>query len=115
MEKVYVDFVGFQNDLELHDMMLKDLYINFVEELKKQKNLLIYQFQNSNIKEVSIIIHDIKGITANYRANQAYEISKQLNEKIKENNEVLINYYTQALIEVIDETITFIYAYFSKY
>ncbi|MBH1939581.1 Hpt domain-containing protein [Mobilitalea sibirica] len=105
MKQNIIEIRTFQEETGLEDDNLMELYMAFSEEIQKEKENVKLFYHIENIQGMIKTIHKIKGLSGNYRANKVYEISKEIEKILKDNNLLKLNYYIQALIELVEETV----------
>lgn len=103
---------SFKEELELDQDTLLDLYNSFIDELYEEKIKLESELKENSYKVLKVIIHNLKGISGNYKAVTLWDKSSEIHNKILENkfedmDEMLID-----LIKTIDDTISIIRLYF---
>jgi len=102
-----VDFNKFRNELEIDDETLKELYTVFLDELIMQKYYMKTQIEKRELDELKKTMHNIKGISGNYRVNKVWELSSRIYDDLKiegrSNNE--LNYLINKIEKLIDEAI----------
>ncbi len=115
MSQEAVDITSFEQELYLDSDKLKELYLVFTEEIIKEKELIRkYSFLNMTA-ELSKSVHNLKGVSSNYRAHKLYEVTKKLDFKLKNQDFNHIDYYVMAVCELIDEATTEITKYFCEH
>lgn len=111
MKANYVEIENFQRDTGLPNELMKELYFLFTQELNEEK-MKLNQWQTLKHHDLVCILHNIKGISSNYKAQRVSELAESLHKKIKNHDGFDCQYYVVALSEVIDETIKVITKYF---
>lgn len=79
-----VDFEAFKVEIGLEEDQLQELYIGYMEELLEEREKLNTQFVNGELIKLGKTVHNIKGISGSYRAEQVFEVAKELDARIKE-------------------------------
>ena len=99
-----VDFNKFRTEIGVDDETLKELYEFFLEELIQQKENMKVQIE---IEEVKKILHNIKGISGNYKVIKVYELSSKVYDelRIKGKDYSELNYMINKIEKLIDEAI----------
>lgn len=103
--------MGFKEAAGLDDKLLNELYGAFIKEINKLKEDINDNLKQENLEALRKDIHNIMGLSSNYRANKVYEIARKVNLKQKESSVKYLQYYYQSLSEVIDESIEIIQNY----
>lgn len=102
-----VDFNKFRTEIGVDDETLKELYEFFLQELIQQKENMKVQIEKEEIKEVKKILHNIKGISGNYKAIKVYELSSKVYDelRVKGKDYSELNYMINKIEKLIDEAI----------
>lgn len=77
------DIVGFSNDLGLSIEDVSELYAELVHELNSalvELKLFIY---DKDFEKIRKIIHNIKGVSGNYRLTDIYDETSRINDALK--------------------------------
>ncbi|TYQ16679.1 UNVERIFIED_CONTAM: HPt (histidine-containing phosphotransfer) domain-containing protein [Acetivibrio alkalicellulosi] len=99
--KQVIDFDSFVKDVDVDNETMRDLYETFLEEiLQERENLKSCLLQN-DYTCAGKIIHNIKGISGSYKANELYEIAKNLDLKFKNKITDRSNIQINELLECI--------------
>lgn len=114
MTEVIIDFDKFMENIGLDYEGIRDLYSIFINEITKEKENMESYISLGKIDELSKVIHNIKGVSGNYRALNIFEVSKKIDEKLKQKDNENLHYYIIALSEIIEESISIINRYFNK-
>lgn len=77
------DIVGFANDLGLSIEDVSDLYAELIHELKLSLLELKFLMNDKNSSKIQKIIHNIKGVSGNYRLTDLYEETSKINDALK--------------------------------
>lgn len=112
MDSIIVDIKTFQKDTALPQDMLKELYLCFVDEMRNYKQQIDNNLMTPNKEQLKRVIHNIKGVAANYHSLGVFEITEKVYLKLKNNT---VDGLTQDLLdleEAIDQAIAFILEYF---
>lgn len=99
-----VDFNKFRAEIGVDDETLKELYAFFLEELIQQKENMKVQIE---IEEVKKILHNIKGISGNYKVIKVYELSSKVYDELRIKGKYYseLNYMINKIEKLIDEAI----------
>lgn len=114
MTEVIIDFDGFMENVGLEYEGIGDLYSIFIDEITKEKENMKKYMSLGKFDELSRVIHNIKGVSGNYRALNIFEVSRIIDEKLKQKDNKNLHYYIIALSELIEESISVINRYFNK-
>gem|GEM_PF-1855406 len=77
------DIVGFANDLGLSIEDISDLYAELIHELNSALLELKILMNDKNLPKIQKIIHNIKGVSGNYRLTDLYEETSKINDALK--------------------------------
>jgi HPt (histidine-containing phosphotransfer) domain-containing protein len=102
-----VDFSKFKEELELDDDNLKELYSVFLEELIRENQKMKQHFKNKDIVRLKRTIHNIKGISGNYKALRVCNLSSEVYEQLKIEDKEYINlgYSINKMEKLIEDVI----------
>jgi len=108
------DIIGFSDDLGLPLEDIANLYSEFLKEIKSEVCKLKILFNEKDWNSIKIILHNIKGISANYRIIDVYEETAKIHNAIKicdyDNIEPLFN----GLLIIFENAIKEISKYFEQ-
>lgn len=79
------DINNFANDLGLSFSEISELYIELINEINSSLLELKILMTEKNLGEIQKIIHNIKGISGNYRVTDVYEKASEINDSLKSN------------------------------
>jgi len=79
------DIVGFSNDLGLSIYDVSELYTELIYELNSALLELKLLIENKDFSSIQKIIHNIKGVSGNYRLTDIYEETSKINDALKNN------------------------------
>lgn len=77
------DIVGFAHDLGLTIEDVSELYAELVHELNSALLELKILMEDKDIPKIQKIIHNIKGVSGNYRLTDLYEETSKINDALK--------------------------------
>ncbi|MGE5627240.1 MAG: Hpt domain-containing protein [Solirubrobacterales bacterium] len=102
-----VDINKFRDEIEVDNDTLKELYKIFIEELNQQKNLMRVQIESMELEELKKTIHNIKGISGNYKALKVWDLSSKVYDELRdgEKNESDLNNSIKKIENSIEDTI----------
>jgi len=80
------DIDGFSKELGLSLTEVTELYCELITELHSETLKLKTSIADHDIESQKRIIHNIKGITGNYRIFDVYELSSKINDLFKSAN-----------------------------
>jgi len=112
MRQRIVDIAGFKEDVGLDFETLKELYMIFADEIKKEKEAVNIHLRDEEVGELRKAVHNIKGIASSYRTLNVFESARNLDVKLKNQELENINTYVSELNEGIDEAVREIVCYF---
>jgi len=102
-----VDIDVFQDEMEIDKDTLKELYYVFIDEILDENRKIQELIKNGSIKDLKATVHNIKGVSGNYKAKKVYDKASKLNELLSngENGDVelLINEIGDAIGEAVEE------------
>lgn len=114
MSQRIVDIGGFKEDIGLDYETLKELYMIFADEIRKEKEAVNRHLRSEEIGELRKAVHNIKGIASSYRTLNVFESARNLGAKLKLQDFEDINNYVFELNEGIDEAVREIVRYFKE-
>lgn len=102
-----VDINKFRDEIEVDNDTLKELYKIFIEELNQQKNLMRVQIESMELEELKKTIHNIKGISGNYKALKVWDLSSKVYDELRDGgkNESDLNNSIKKIENSIEDTI----------
>jgi HPt (histidine-containing phosphotransfer) domain-containing protein len=77
------DIVGFSHDLGLSIEDISELYAELIRELNSAIIELKLLMEEKNLIKIQKIIHNIKGVSGNYRLTDLYNESSKINDALK--------------------------------
>jgi HPt (histidine-containing phosphotransfer) domain-containing protein len=80
------DIVGFAHDLGLSLEEVSELYAELIREINSALLELKVLINTGNLVKIQKIIHNIKGVSGNYRITDIYEESTKINDALKTTN-----------------------------
>jgi len=80
------DIPGFANDLGLSLEEVSELYAEFINELSSALIELKVLINKEDVVKIQKIIHNMKGVSGNYRITDIYEETIQINDALKNTN-----------------------------
>lgn len=78
-----VDIEAFKSETGLDDEQLKELYIGFMEEVSDEKEKLLVSLKEKDYVKLAGIVHNIKGISGSYMAQNVFSQAAELNARLK--------------------------------
>ena len=99
------DIIGFTHDLGLTMEEVSMFYAELINEINSaiiQLKLLMIKPDLSNIKK---IIHNIKGVSGNYRISDIYRETTKINDSLKNNDYTTLEKDLNDLFDVSDMAI----------
>ncbi len=79
------DIVGFSHDLGLNIEDVSELYAELVHELNSSLLELKLLIDDKDFVKIQKIIHNIKGVSGNYRLTDIYDETSKINDALKNN------------------------------
>ena len=80
------DIAGFAHDLGLSLEEVSELYAELINELNSALSELKVLINKEDLVKTQKIIHNIKGVSGNYRINDIYEETTKINDALKTTN-----------------------------
>lgn len=80
------DIVGFAHDLGLSLEEVSELYAELIMEINSALLELKVLINTRDLVKIQKIIHNIKGVSGNYRLTDIYEESTKINDALKTTN-----------------------------
>jgi HPt (histidine-containing phosphotransfer) domain-containing protein len=80
------DIVGFAHDLGLSIEEVSELYAELVSELNSAMLELKILMIDKDLAKIQNIVHNIKGVSGNYRLTDLYEETSRINDTLKNPN-----------------------------
>lgn len=102
-EPISVDVKRFKTETGLEDSDVKELYKGFVVELLEELEKLQVQLSKDDFEKMARTVHNIKGISSSYMADQVFTCSVELGRALSNNNKSDIISPMNRLIEAIQE------------
>lgn len=105
--ELVVDINKFRDEIEVDDDTLKELYQVFIEELNQQKHLMKEQIRTMEIEELKKTLHNIKGISGNYKASKVWDLSSRVYDELRTGtkNQIDLNNSISNIESSIEDTI----------
>lgn len=79
------DITGFAKDLGLSISEISELYSELINEINSSLSELKIFIAQKDLKNMQKIIHDIKGVSGNYRLTDVYEKASEINDSLRSN------------------------------
>lgn len=114
MKQKIIDIDGFRREISLDYDTLKDLYLVFADEIKREKEAINRLVTIGEIGELIKAVHNIKGIASSYRTPIVFENARNLEVMLKHRDFENINNYVLELNKGIDDVYKEIDEYFRK-
>lgn len=77
------DIIGFSNDLGLNLQQVSELYAELINEFNLALSELKTAMIGSDLENIQKIIHNLKGLSGNYRITDIYEETTKINNLLK--------------------------------
>lgn len=108
-----VDFGKFEKETGLDVETVKDLYRGFLEEILEDRDKLSHEFQSQEYGKLARTVHNIKGVSSSYMAEDLFHQALKLDSKLKKNDTAQLESMIHILEEEIMKTANEIYNYLS--
>ncbi|RII36709.1 Hpt domain-containing protein [Clostridium chromiireducens] len=108
------DILGFTKDLGLNLEDVHNLYNELINEINFALAELKIFIAKNDITNISKIIHNVKGVTGNYRLIDIYEETTKINDALKSNNYNSLKSDLNNLINICYLAVKEIQNYFSQ-
>lgn len=95
------DIIGFSNDLGLNLQQVSELYAELINEFNLALSELKTAMIGSDLENIQKIIHNLKGLSGNYRITDIYEETTKINNLLKNSNYNNIESHLSNLLTVI--------------
>ncbi|AVK48746.1 Hpt domain-containing protein [Clostridium sp. MF28] len=106
------DIIGFSNDLGLNLQQVSELYAELINEFNLALSELKTAMIGSDLKNIQKIIHNLKGLSGNYRITDVYEETTKINNLLKNSNYNNIEPHLSNLLTVISIALKKIRSFF---
>lgn len=106
-----VDFERFKAETGLGDYDVKELYKGFLDELLEEKEKLQGQLMNDDFEKMEKTVHNIKGISSSYMADEVFSCSLELGRLLSKNDRAAVDSAVNQLTELIMEAVDDIFRY----
>jgi hypothetical protein len=100
---ISVDFERFKEETGLVDYDVKELYKGFIEELLAEKEKLRLQLGQYDFEKMARTVHNIKGISGSYMADEVFKCSLELGRILSGNDRAAVVSATDRLNGAIME------------
>jgi hypothetical protein len=80
------DITGFSKDLGLNINEVSELYNELISELNLVRSNLEILMNKKDIIDIQKAIHNLKGLSGNYRLTNIYKETSKINDYLKDNN-----------------------------
>ena len=108
------DILGFTKDLGLNFQEVHNLYTELINEINSALAELKMLIDKNDITNICKIIHNIKGVTGNYRVTDIYKETIKINDSLKSNNYTSLKSDLNNLINICYSAMKEIQNYFSQ-
>lgn len=102
--KDLVDYQEFMDETGIDKETARELYTIFLEELLDQKEGACSAMVDSDFEGLGKIIHNIKGISASYKAWPVHATAKRIDEQLKQGKQNNLVNELDELVNIIDQT-----------
>lgn len=80
------DIVGFANDLGLSMKEISELYAELITEINSALLQLKLLMNKKDLAQIQKIVHNIKGVSGNYKITDIYEETSKINNNLNSHN-----------------------------
>lgn len=80
------DILGFANELGLSIKEVHELYAELITEVNSSLLKIKLLIDKKDFSQIQKIIHNIKGVSGNYRITDIYEETAKINDNLKAHN-----------------------------
>lgn len=112
-ENIIVNYSEFISETGIDEETSKELYEVFMEELLQEKEKLINRYSSQEYEKLGRTVHNIKGISASYKAHPVYEMARLIDMSIKVGEFDRIKNNFGELLNAIDNVVRDIKAHYS--
>lgn len=109
------DIESFAVDLSLSLEDTADLYFELVKEMYLDISKLKSAYETEDFHTIQLIIHDLKGVSGNYKITDVFEATSQINILMRSKCYESINTHLQSLYSLCENAITEIKNYFNSF
>ncbi|WP_270565388.1 Hpt domain-containing protein [Clostridium beijerinckii] len=95
------DIICFSNDLGLNLQQVSELYAELINEFNLALSELKISITKNDLANIQKIIHNLKGLSGNYRITDVYEETTKINNLLKNSNYNNIEPHLSNLLTVI--------------
>ena len=106
------DIIGFSNDLGLNLQQVSELYAELINEFSLALSELRVSMIESDLASIKKTIHNLKGVSGNYRITDIYEETTKINDLLKNSNYNNLELDLNNLITVSDIALEEIKSFF---
>lgn len=100
------DIQGFVDELGIDSEQAASLYKEFIHELELQLSEIKAHFIAEDYKKLQASIHNVKGVSSNFRIEDLYNLATDINYNLKDEDYTNLDTYIQVLVKVIEATQT---------
>jgi len=108
------DITGFTNDLGLTIEEVSMFYAELISEINSALLELKFLMANEDLVKIQKIIHNIKGVSGNYRISDIYKETAKINDCLKQNNYTSLEKDLNRLFDISDMAIKEIQKFFKQ-
>lgn len=106
-----VDFERFKLETGLEEYDVKELYKGFLDELLEEKDKLRSQLDNADYEKMAKTVHNMKGISSSYMADDVFARSLELGRILSDNDTEAAVPAANSLFDAITEAAEEIFRY----
>ena len=108
------DIIGFSQDLGLTVEEVSILYAELINEINSALLELNFLINKRDLVKIQKIIHNIKGVSGNYRISDIYRETTKINDALKNTNYTDFEKDLNALFHISDMAIAEIKSFFKQ-
>jgi len=108
------DIIGFSQDLGLTVEEVSILYAELINEINSALLELNFLINKRDLVKIQKIIHNIKGVSGNYRISDIYRETIKISDALKNTNYITLEKDLNFLFNVSNMAITEIKSFFEK-
>ena len=108
------DITGFTHDLGLTIEEVSKFYAELISEINSALLELKFLMTKKDLVKIQKIIHNIKGVSGNYRITDIYRETSKINDALKKNNYTSLEKDLNHLFDISDMAIKEIKKFFKQ-
>jgi HPt (histidine-containing phosphotransfer) domain-containing protein len=108
------DIIGFTHDLGLTIEEVSKFYAELISEINSALLELNFLMTKKDLVKIQKIIHNIKGVSGNYRITDIYRETTKINDALKKNDYTSLEKDLNHLFDICDAAIKEIKKFFKQ-